>query len=145
MRNKLLLVYLLFTVTLTFFAPMAVFSKDDGEGRLDSILSSVSSPKLKYPGDKEVYLAGKKSLKFQWALAKTTLVALDYIEFYLYKGEVLTEENLVFVKRLTNKTYSIEVDSSLFEDGQFYTWGIRQFFLRGEESNESFVLFMVSK
>jgi len=136
---------LLVTVVLTLFVPKAVFSNENGEVRVKAILSSVSRPRLIYPENKEVDLSGKKSLKFQWALATSPLVLLDYIEFYLYKGEAINEKNLLFRKRLANNEYSIEIKSGLFEDGQAYVWGIRQFFLRGEKSNASFILFKVYK
>ena len=146
MRKKAFILCSLFIITSTIFMPVVVFSKEvGGESRLEAILSSVARPRLIYPDNKVVDLSGEKTLKFQWGLTTATLVALDYIEFYLYQGEVINEKNLVFGKRLANNEYSIEINSTLFEDGQFYTWGIRQFFLRGEKSNESFNLFKVFK
>lgn len=126
--------------------PVEVFSNEDkGESRLEAILKSVAGPRLNYPNNQVMDLSGKKTLKFQWSLTTANLVELDYIEFYLYKGEVINEKNLVFKKRLENNEYSIEIDSGLFEDGGAYIWGIRQFFLGGEKSNEKFILFEVYK
>lgn len=146
MRKKLSVFCLLVTMALAFFAPKAAFSiENGGQARLKAILRSVSRPRLIFPENKAVDLSDRKTLKFQWALTASTLVALDYIEFYLYKGEAVREENLVFGKRLANNEYSIEIDSALFEDGQFYIWGVKQFFFRREKSNESFILFKVYK
>jgi len=145
MRNKVFIFYLLFTLTSILFFSRLAFSNEEADGRLEAILRSVSRPRLIYPNDKDIDLSGKKSLRFQWGLATTPLVALDYIEFCLYKGEKIKEKNLVFEKRMMNNEYSIEIDSDLFENGEFYTWGIRQFFLRGKKNNESFALFRVYK
>ena len=142
MINKTLIFYLLVVI---LFTPVAVFSNENGKSRLEAILRSVGRPRLIYPDNKVIDLAAKKALKFQWALTTSTLVTLDYIEFYLYKGEVIHERDLVFKKQLANNEYSLEVDSALFEDGQSYIWGIRQFFLRGDGSNENFILFKAYK
>jgi hypothetical protein len=146
MRNNPFIFYLLLTIVPTLFMPVEVFSQENAaEGRYEAIFRSVARPRLISPGNQVIDLSGKETLRFQWGLATGALVALDYIEFYVYKGEAISDKNLVFVKRMANNEYSIEINSTLFENGQSYVWGIKQFFLSAKESNERFIIFKVNK
>lgn len=115
-----------------------------GQKRLEAILRSVARPRLIYPNDTIVVLDGQKKLEFKWGLASGPM-RLDYIDFFIYKGAGAAEENLLFKTRLSFNEYSVKLDSALFEDNQVYTWGIRQFFLRGKKDNSSLALFRVYK
>jgi len=131
-------------MTLVLSVTSEVFSKENkGEGKYEAILRSVARPRLIFPDNQAIELSRRKTLIFEWGLTAHPLVALDYIEFYLYKGGIAKKKNLVFRRRLGSHEYSIEIDSRFFDNGQFYMWGIRQFYLKGEQSNESSTLFRV--
>jgi hypothetical protein len=139
--KKITIVLLLFSI----FPVSPVFADYLDNPRLQSLLRSVSDPKLIYPSNEEVDLSGKDSFEFHWALYSTNLVSRDYIEFRLYEGEKTGEDNLILEKQLSPDTYSMKVNPRLFEEGKIYTWSIRQFFLRGQGSGASAASFKVIK
>jgi hypothetical protein len=133
-------------VILIFASYAPLFSAEiDGERELEAILRSVGRPVPQFPNNQTIYIENTDPLEFKWSLSTETLVALSYIELYIFKGERLTPENLVFSERLEPGVYSMKIDPALFDDNKIYTWGIRQFFLRGERSNEAFTSFKVRK
>ncbi len=97
-------------------------------------------PRLAYPTGPEVTITGD-SLEFKWWHGG---FGVRSYEFSLYKGggpygDVIMQKTLPF------NASSIQVESKLFEDGQTYTWTLRQVSDDGQKSDLSFNTFKVNK
>jgi len=144
--RKLFIIILLIFFSFDYLFPIRVLAAQEySESRLEALLRTVARPRLIYPNDEEIYLKGKNFLRFQWGLSKKNFIGLNFIEFCIYKGKDILEKNLIFKKRLSPEEYTLEISSDLFKNGQLYTWGIRQYYLRAEKSNERYSFFKVYK
>lgn len=102
-------------------------------------------PRLVSPMKSEVDLTGKKTLTFSWSSSGSFSASRNYFDFKVFKGRQTYEKNLVFRKRLPANVYSIELDSALFENGQTYTWTLRQSLFGQAPSDDSYNSFTVRK
>ena len=136
---------LILTVGMCLLATGRAFSGIGDDSKFGAIMRSVAQPKLLYPNDITVSISANERVRFQWALSAGPLVQIDYIEFSLYKGRDLTEQNLIFKKQLSRLDYTIKAPPHIFEDNQVYSWRIRQVFLRGDKSNEQSAMFKILK
>lgn len=127
------------------FCGRMVFAEDQDDPRLKAMLRSVSRPELLFPRSEEVDLKGRPFLEFKWALYSEDLIARERLEFRLFKGEVMSDENLIFAKKLNPSEYSTKVEASLFGPGQTYTWSVTQYFLKGERQTSSSAYFKIKK
>jgi hypothetical protein len=98
------------------------------------------APRLVYPIDPEVTITGD-SLEFKWQHAN---IGIDHYEFVVYKGGGSSGENL-FEANLPFDASSMVIPSASFEDGQVYTWTLRQVGDNGLKSEKSFNTFRVTK
>jgi len=98
------------------------------------------APRLIYPLAEEVELSSP-TLEFKWWHAD---IKIDRFEFKLYKGGGSTGE-VVVEKILPFNVSSFQVESSLLENNQTYTWSLRQVADNGLKSEKSFITFRVIK
>jgi hypothetical protein len=95
-------------------------------------------PQMISPLSEEVDLSGKAFLEFSWHKYSN-----DDFEFRLFKGYQMYAANLILKERIS--VSSIQVSSDKFEDGQVYTWAVKQVFRNGVKSDESFHSFKIIK
>lgn len=131
----------IFAVVLMVFA----FPVGQGFGRSLDGEEQVPSPQLVRPTSETVDISGKDSLEFKWL----TNVAMftkgrQYYDFRLYKGYQMLESTLIYKERLSDSTNHIIINTSTFENGQIYTWSLRQVF-GVAKSDRSHVSFKVIK
>lgn len=103
----------------------------------------VPAPELKAPTGEEVVLTSKKALEFVWSHHLGRTYDIRHYDFRLYKGYKMVQSALVFEKKVAPNLYKIELNSDLFEDGQVYTWSLRQLYLGGERSRRSYHSFKI--
>jgi len=99
-------------------------------------------PRLVYPIYDEVDLKCKESLEFKWI---NNVFGVRYFEFKLYKGYAMLESTLLLKKVLDYSSDSLKLDSSMFENGQVYTWSLKQIDTAGRKSDRSFNSFKINK
>ena len=133
----LIFCFALFSGLLIFTA----ISHSDMFGRRDS--GFIEGPTLLYPTTNDIDLTGKDNLEFRWE--RTELVATRYFNFKLYKGNDISESNLILKQQFDTEAYPIKIPASQFEAGQTYTWVLVQVFLSGEKSDRAFSSFTVIK
>lgn len=112
-------------------------------GSLRDTFCPPPEPRLLYPISDKVDLKGKDTLEFRWQIS--TIIDKDYYDFRLYKGYEMYEKNLILKKKLDPDIYSFTIDSSQFEDGQVYTWSLRQVARARGKSERSYDSFKVIK
>ncbi len=110
-----------------------------GEGTYDF----PPEPELRYPISDKVVLTGKDFLEFRW----DTSYGIDTrsYDFRLYKGYDMYQNNFIMKQSVPFDESSFKVDSSVFENGQVYTWSLKIISLAGKKSDVSFNSFVVIK
>ena len=89
-------------------------------------IGAAVTPSVKYltPADQStVDLTGKESMVFTWNPVPVPAGGVQNYRFRLYKG---FDYGSIFANDLEPRTWSIEVPSNIFEDGQTYTWRVQQ-------------------
>lgn len=104
---------------------------------------SLPGPRLIYPASDKVILGGEDFLEFKWITRD--LFDADYYDFRLYKGYDMLAGNLIFKERIPASDSTIQIKSSLFENGQVYTLSLRVVVTGGQKSDRSFVSFKIIK
>ena len=102
-------------------------------------------PRLLAPIKEEVDLTGKDSLEFKWSPFEGQMWERRFYDFRLYKGYQLITSAEMYVQRVDPKKYSVVLAASLFEDGQIYTWAVRQVYYDLRKSDAVSVSFKVIK
>jgi len=105
--------------------------------------NSLPPPRLIYPITETADITGKNSLQFQWRWGYAATV--DHYDFRLYKGYNTTADNLMLKEQLPATTSQIAVGAEKFDDGQVYTWVLKQVSLSGVKSDTSSNSFKVIK
>jgi len=99
--------------------------------------------RLIYPTGDEVSLSGQDSLEFKWSKFDGSIIYRDYYDFRLYKGCATLEDNLILKQRIDYDEYSIKVKADLFQDGEVYTWTLRQVYRADGKSDRSYSTFKI--
>ena len=99
-------------------------------------------PNLKAPTEKAV-IHGSAPLEFRWD-AKGDQTNLEYYDFRLYKGHKTLDSGLFFKEKVSRAQSSIQIPADKFEDGQTYTWSVKQIGTHGN-SRSAYIVFTVSK
>lgn len=118
------------------------------ESRMNGMGASfdfIPQPRLTWPIKEEINLTGKDSLEFKWSPHEGRASGREYFDFRLYKGYNMLESTLVLKERVSPYSYSFSVKSDFFEDGQIYTWSLRQVYSGVGKSDRSFSSFKVIK
>ena len=100
-------------------------------------LSHVPEPRLISPTSEQVDLTGKPSLLFEWSPFEGDITRRDYYDFRIYKGYNRVEANLIFKDKVFKSAYKIDLNANRFEDGQIYTWSVRQVYMNGSKSRKA--------
>jgi hypothetical protein len=100
-------------------------------------------PQLLEPRGEIVDLTGKDSLEFKWTFVGR-MWQRQYYDFRLYKGRQRMEGTQIIVKQVPKNQYSISIDAGVFEDGQVYSWGVKQVYM-DRKSEEAYSSFEVKK
>lgn len=116
-RVTLLLVLSVFVIS-AFGAAEARFA---GYGVGAAITPSVSY--LTPDNQSTIDLTGEESMIFTWRPVPAPAGGVQNYRFRVYKG---FSYGAIFQKELDPRTWSVEVPSSIFEDGQIYTWRVQQ-------------------
>jgi hypothetical protein len=144
MQQQLLLMLVTILVfALSLFTVTQAFPLNMGGGKGIMDFRSSSGPTLLYPATDDIKLGGKDFLEFRWE--RTELSFTDHYEFRLYKGRETIDQALILNKDILVSDFPIKVTSVTFEDGQVYTWSLRQVFVGGTKGDTKFSAFKTSK
>ncbi|MCX5715726.1 MAG: hypothetical protein NTV07_02480 [Candidatus Omnitrophica bacterium] len=69
----------------------------------------------------------------------------DYYDFRLYKGYNFLESALINKQQVPSDIYIVRLRADMFDDGQVYTWSLKQVYDNGNKSQRSFQSFKVKK
>jgi len=141
--NRIVLIIAVLLLSGPAFARGVIDNMDKGEISSDF----VPSPVLLSPATDEVDLTGKDTLEFKWSPQEGIRGIREYYDFRLYKGYNTVESALILKERLPGDTYQYNLTSDKFEEGQTYTWTLRQVYsglLKSDPSQVSFKI-MISK
>lgn len=137
MRKKTKFLVLIVLISL---CTMPLFAREFGFSPARSF-DKPSEPHLVSPIYDATVITGD-TLLFKWW---HTNIGIDRYEFNLYKGADMFSDNLILKKILPFSQSSIKLDASLFENGQVYTWSLRQITNGGLKSDRSFITFAAIK
>lgn len=105
----------------------------------------VPQPRLISPSTQDVDLTGKATLTFEWSPHEGDPLQRDYYDFRLYKGYEMVEGTLIFKNRVPANNSSIVLSSTMFQNGQLYTWSLKQVYTGSVKSLRSYSSFKVKK
>ena len=134
--------YLLPLSLLLLLTSSSVYPFEIGKGIVGA-LNNLPEPRLIFPITETVVLTGKTDLEFKWG--GEYAVTVDHYDFRLYKGYNTVEANLLLKEQISSQLNTIKINIDKFEDGQVYTWALKQVSLGGEKSDASFDSFKVIK
>ena len=106
--------------------------------------ASVPEPTLLSPVGETVDLTGKETLTFKWSPFEGRIYKRQGYDFRLYKGYQTYAQNEIHKMRTGPNTYAIILEASLFEDGEVYTWTLRQAYF-DNKSDAAYNAFQVIK
>lgn len=112
-----------------------------GQGGFDVL----PEPLLLSPSNDEIDLTDRDSLEFKWLSYVSEIIKRRGYEFKLYKGYDMYADDLIYKELLPRETYSIKIDAAKFENGQVYTWALRQIAMDGIKGEQSFHSFKIKK
>ncbi|MDP8260756.1 MAG: hypothetical protein P9M01_00240 [Candidatus Kappaea frigidicola] len=104
----------------------------------------IPQPKIFYPRSENVDIAQKDSLEFKWSSLVGSSTDRRYYDFRLYKGYDITTDNLIYKKEVSPFKSKWNVEANLFQNGQVYTWTLRQVYISGK-SDRSINSFKIHK
>lgn len=102
-------------------------------------------PVLISPTGEEVVLTGRTGLEFKWSPHEARRGFREYYDFRLYRGYEMLERSLIIKKKVDPNTYQISIGSDNFNDGEVYTWSLRQVYDGMQKSRRSASSFKVIK
>jgi hypothetical protein len=103
-------------------------------GRIDGAIlamnvedtDAVPEPRLLSPIGETVDLTGKDTLEFKWSPFEGVLFKRRFYDFRLYKGRLTYAKDEIYKKRVSPNEYAVVLKADMFDDGQVYTWTLRQ-------------------
>ncbi len=108
------------------------------------LLNKIPQPKIFYPKSENVDLSQKGNLEFKWSSLVGSSTDRRFYDFRLYKGYDFNSDSLIYKKEVSPFKSSWSVESNMFDDGQVYTWTLRQVYLSGK-SDRSIISFKIHK
>lgn len=132
----------LLVVILILLLPFCALAKGFGRGGFGG--GQPPEPRLVRPTSEMVDLRGKDNLEFKWWSNVGGYAGNQYFDFRLYKGYQMFEQTLIMKEQLPPHANNIIVNSNVFEDGQVYTWSLRNVY-GAEKSDRVHVSFKVIK
>jgi len=107
--------------------------------------SYIPKARLLEPIYDTVDLNGKKELVFKWSSHESAPDFRQYYDFRLYKGYDMYESTLIFKEKVSPEQYELALPSDNFENGQIYTWCLRQVYTGIRKSERNFNSFKIIK
>jgi hypothetical protein len=83
----------------------------------------IPSPRLIEPVGETLSLFGKKNVTFKWSPHERRSMGRYYV-FRLYKGYDMVGTALLKKEKID--VHTMEIDAALFQEGEVYTWSVRQ-------------------
>ncbi|MCX5709863.1 MAG: hypothetical protein NT088_03935 [Candidatus Omnitrophica bacterium] len=123
---KKILVSILLIICL---AVSAVYAMGFRKGFMDS----VPPPQLISPVSETADITGKDYLNFEWIVIG--LMDIDYCDFRIYKGYDTYGNDLILKEQVFTPDRDYRVKADIFEDGQVYTWVLKQVSYSGFKSD----------
>ncbi len=111
-----------------------------GGGSLD-----VPQVRLLYPALETADIRGKNGILFKWSIHEIPSGGRLKYWFQLYKGYEMYGQDLVFKTELDRSRSEFFIKKDIFENGQVYTWSMRQRSFFCNWSKRSFCSFKVIK
>jgi hypothetical protein len=105
----------------------------------------VPQPVLTQPSRDAYDLSGKSELVFKWSSHEQARGFRSYYDLRLYRGYDMLAHSLIYKSKVDPTSSSIALSASMFENGQVYTWSLRQVYDGGRKSDRSYQSFMVIK
>lgn len=97
------------------------------------------------PRSDTVSVPKEGALLFKWSPHERAHGFRNYYDFRLYKGSQMYAADLIMKEQIAPGTYEFSAPSKLFEDGQSYTWSMRQVYDAGRKSRRSYQTFKIIK
>ena len=135
--------FLIYIVSLMLF--LGCLSQAAFAIRTIGVEDYVPNPRLIYPVSDEVILEGEKPLIFKWSPHESRSLGRRSYVFRIYSGTEMLKPNLIYKETVPGGKHEIEVASDFFEDGETYTWSLRQIYKGIGKSRRSFNTFRVIK
>lgn len=110
---------------------------------IGGLVDGPPAPRLLTPIGETANLSGSGDLKFSWS--GDYIAVADHYDFRLYKGYKTYAQNLIHKQQLPAAVTSLVVSASEFQNGQVYTWGLRQVSLGGIRSDWAYSSFKAIK
>lgn len=104
---------------------------------------SIPAPRLVYPSTDTIDLTGKETLRFEWSPFEGSRTSRKYYDLRIYRTYEMLESTLLYKERVDPGYFAVELDASMFETGQVYTWGVRQVYEVEGKSRRNIHSFMV--
>ncbi|MCX5711258.1 MAG: hypothetical protein NT060_04835 [Candidatus Omnitrophica bacterium] len=133
---KKVLVSILLIVCL---AVSAVYAMGFKRGFMDSI----PAPQLISPVSETADITGKDYLDFKWIVIG--LMDIDYCDFKIYKGYNAYGDNLILKEQVFTPDRDFRVKADTFEDGQVYTWVLKEVSYSGLKGDTAYNSFRIIK
>lgn len=92
---------------------------------INATIVYVKPPVLISPKEEVVDITAKEKLEFKWKAYESPYMVYGYL-FRIYRGTDMTKKNEVYAEQVSGLDTSIEVSTDYFEDGETYTWYIKQ-------------------
>ncbi len=139
---RIIILLIIFLLAAPFFASASMMGRVIEE---QEIRDFVPQPVLLQPRGEKVVLTGKDTLEFTWSPHEGNHMNRRCYDFRLYKGYDMYEKNLIFKEEVAPNISSKKIDSKKFENGQTYTWSLRQMYDDSSKSQKSYHSFKVIK
>jgi hypothetical protein len=107
-------------------------------------MDDVPEPTLLSPIGETVDLTGKEILEFRWSPFEGRINKRQGYDFRLYKGRRTYAQDEVYKEQVGPDAYHVVLRADMFEDGQVYTWTLRQLYF-DNKSDAAYNSFMVVK
>ncbi len=108
------------------------------------VFFATPEPRLIRPVSETLDLTGKDTVEFRWSPFEGKIHERRFYEFCLYKGREQVAKNIIVKKKIAADVYSLTLSTDIFEDGQVYTWALRQAFFT-QKSDWAYSAFVVIK
>ena len=136
---SILIIAIILSVAMPLFAQRASIYTDIGESDL------VPIPRILQPYLDSYDITGKKTLVFEWSPHEGSPTQRDYYDFRLYKGYNVIESTRIYKARISPRQWSFTLSADTFEDGQVYTFTLRQVYVGSIKSRRAFQSFKIIK
>ena len=84
-----------------------------------------AGPTLIFPVEETVYISGLKKVEFRWKPADVPFEVFCYL-FRIYRGRDMSQKSEVHAEQVSGLDTATEVSADHFEDGEVYTWYIKE-------------------